>query len=76
MTRTEELAREGWERQATYDEPRLSELISMYEEIGFEVRLEPFDPGEEPRECTTCMQAAADNFKTIFTRRKEYSEAE
>ncbi len=69
MTRTEELAKEGWERQATYDEPRLSEIIAMYEEIGFEVRLEPFDPEEEPGECTICMKASAENFKTIFTRR-------
>ncbi len=71
MRRVEKLAKDGWERQATYDEPRLSELVSMYEEIGFEARLEPFDPDEEPGECTACMAAAADSFKTIYTRKKD-----
>ena len=44
MTREAELAREGWQKQTTYDEPRLSELVEMYEEIGYQVHLEPFDP--------------------------------
>jgi hypothetical protein len=43
-TRQEALALQGWERQATYDEPRLSEMAEVYEEIGLEVHLEPFHP--------------------------------
>ena len=27
MTREEELTRQGWKRQSTYDEPRLSEMV-------------------------------------------------
>jgi hypothetical protein len=34
MTRQEELTRYGWQKQATYDEPRLSEMQEMYEEKG------------------------------------------
>lgn len=30
---------ESWEMQATYDNPRLSEMVDMYEKIGFEVHL-------------------------------------
>ena len=33
------LVLEGWERQNTLDEPRLSEVAEMYREIGFEVRI-------------------------------------
>jgi len=40
----EDLKKQGWVKQTTYDEPRLSEIIEMYEEMDFEVRLEP-----EPR---------------------------
>ncbi len=62
------LVREGWERQNTLDEPRLSEVAEMYRETGFEVRIEPFDPGRESG-CTECMQASAEKYKTIYTRR-------
>jgi hypothetical protein len=68
MTREEELAREGWKKQTTYDDSRLSEMIEMYEEIGFEVHLEPFNPDEEPG-CTECMKASPDRYKTIYTRK-------
>ena len=69
MTREQELIRQGWQKQVTYDEPRLSELVDMYREIGFEVHLEPFDPLREPG-CTRCMQESAERFQTIYTRKK------
>ena len=70
MTREKELARKGWQRQTTYDEPRLSEIITMYEKIGKEVRLEPFNPSEEPG-CTDCMKTMTDRYKTVYTRSSE-----
>ena len=69
MTREEELKKEGWEKRFTIDEPRLSEMAEQYRELGFEVLLEPFDPSSE--ECTICITAAADRYKTIYTRRKD-----
>jgi hypothetical protein len=69
LKRQEELSRQGWQRQATYDEPRLSEMVDMYKEIGLEVRLEPFDPDEEPG-CTDCMASMPEKYKTIYTRKK------
>ena len=69
MTREEELVRDGWEKQTTYDEPRLSEMVAMYEEINFEVRLEPFNPDEEPG-CSECMKNSPEMHKTIYTRKK------
>lgn len=69
MTAEEKLIGQGWQRRTTYDDPRLSEMVTLYHKIGLEVHLEPFDPDTEP-ECTGCMQSAPDRFKTIYTRRK------
>jgi aspartate aminotransferase-like enzyme len=69
MTREEELRKEGWEKRFTMDEPRLSEMAQQYKELGFEVLLEPVDTSTE--ECTTCITAFSDRYKTIYTRRKK-----
>jgi hypothetical protein len=69
ITRQAELARLGWKRQATYDEPRLSEMADIYREIGLEVHLEPFHPDQEPG-CTDCMASMPERYKTIYTRKK------
>ena len=66
MTREEELRREGWEKRFTTDEPRLSEAMGQYKEIGFEVLVEPVDPASG--ECTGCLAGVSDRAKTIFTR--------
>jgi len=68
MTREEELKKEGWEKRFTTDEPRLSEMVEQYKEIGFEVLLEPMDTSSE--ECTICITAFSDRYKTIYTRPK------
>jgi len=69
MTREEELAKKGWKKQTTHDEPRLSDVVEMYEEMNFEVHLEPFNPDEESG-CIECMKAMPDKYKTIYTRKK------
>ena len=68
MTRQEELEGQGWERRTTYDEPRLSEIVEIYKEMGFEVHVEPFHPEEEPG-CITCMKDHPELYKTIYTRK-------
>ena len=70
MTSGEKLIRKSWEKQATYDDPRLSEMVEMYQEIGLAVHLEPFNAANEEG-CTGCMELLPDQFKTIYTRRKE-----
>ena len=67
MTREDILKSDGWTKQSTHDEPRLSEVINMYQEIGLEVFLEPFNPSEESG-CRACIRATAQNYKTVFTR--------
>ena len=69
ITRQAELGLQGWKRQATYDEPRLSEMVDMYREIGLRVHLEPFHPDEESG-CTACMASMPEQYKTIYTRKK------
>jgi hypothetical protein len=69
MKREEELKKEGWEKRFIMDEPRLSEAVAQYEEIGFEVLLEPVDTSSE--ECTSCMTTFSERYKTIYTRPKK-----
>jgi hypothetical protein len=44
-------------------------MKEMYEEIGFEVHMEPFNPDNEPG-CSACMEPDPDRYKTIYTRQK------
>jgi hypothetical protein len=70
MSRREDLERQGWTRQFTADEPRLSEAAEEYKKLGFEVLLEPVNPQEMEGECSSCLMAACDQYKIIYTRRK------
>jgi len=70
MSRQDELTLAGWTRQATYDEPRLTEMVETYAELGFEVRLEPFAPDGQT-ECATCMAQFPERYKTIYTRKQQ-----
>jgi len=69
LTREEELTSQGWEKQTTHDEPRLSDVVEMYKEMNFEVHLEPFIPDEESG-CIACVKAMPDKYKTIYTKKK------
>jgi len=73
MTKEEELKKEGWEKRFTIDEPRLSEMVEQYKELGFEILLEPVDISSE--ECTICLKSPAFNqrYRTIYTRKKSQS---
>jgi len=69
MTPQEKLISEGWQKKATYDDPRLSEMVAVYEEIGLDVHLEPLIAENEDG-CTACLQVFPEQFKTIYTRKK------
>jgi hypothetical protein len=69
MTPEDKLISAAWKKQATYDDPRLSEMVDMYKEIGLEVHLEPFNAVNE-QGCSACMELFPDQFKTIYTRKK------
>ena len=66
-----ELKKEGWELQFTTDQSRLSEMVELYESLGYEVRLEPAC-GELPLpECASCYEMFCEKYKTIFIRQKK-----
>lgn len=71
IERRAELEKEGWTRQFTVDEPRLSEAIEMYKLLGFEVHLEPMVPDQNSEECAACLEVMCDRYKTIYTRPAE-----
>jgi hypothetical protein len=71
-----ELEKEGWTRQFTVDEPRLSEAVEMYKLLGFEVHLEPMVPDGNSEECAACLEVMCDRYKTIYTRPVEGGESE
>jgi hypothetical protein len=75
MKREDELVAAGWERRFIACEPRLSEMVEMYQEIGFEVHLEPLPSKEEMDQssceeggCTACFDVDAERYRIIFTR--------
>ncbi|MFH1058410.1 MAG: hypothetical protein V1797_07000 [Pseudomonadota bacterium] len=71
--RERHLTAAGWVRQFTADEPRLSEAMAAYRELGFEVIAEPLDPAAcaQSTDCAACFQdpLTAARFRVIFTRR-------
>ena len=68
MKKPQDLAREGWVKRGTYDEPRLTELVDLYGKIGFTVHIEPFNPFEGPG-CTDCMKSAPEKYKVLYTQK-------
>lgn len=73
------LEKQGWVKQFVASEPRLSEVVELYKESGFEVHLEPLPKSHEcgtcaePQagdqgECRACFEGFEDHYKIIFTR--------
>ncbi len=59
---------EGWEFKYIGDEPRLSEQVDLFREIGFEVRIEPFN-ADECRGCTECFEDSPEQFMLLYVRK-------
>lgn len=71
MSRHDELEAEGWNRQFSAGEPRLSEAVAEYQELGFEVLLAPIDSLGMSGECSSCLVDTGDRIKIIYTRRRQ-----
>jgi hypothetical protein len=69
--RDEELKKKGWVRQFVTDEPRLSEAVELYKEIGYEVHLEEAAFEEANQLCKNCLQSDCAKYKTIYIRKKK-----
>ena len=67
---------EGWKRRTVLSEPRLSEVVEAYEQLGLEVRLEPVDP-EDPElaeeGCTLCFDdpEVLEESRVVYTRPRQ-----
>jgi len=78
MKRENELVQAGWERRFIACEPRLSEMVEMYKEIGLKVHLEPLPTTEEMEAestktcadsgCTVCFDVDRERYRIIFTK--------
>ena len=67
MNTEDRLRAEGWTKQNTMDEPRLTELVKMYKDMGLDVHLEDIHL-EEMDQCDECMRIGPERYKTIYTR--------
>ena len=73
VTAEQQLIAQGWSRQFNTDEPRLSEAVEMYEQMGLEVRLEPVVIDPDCEVCQMCFEQDCHRYQTIWTRPKEGS---
>lgn len=63
----EEAVAAGYTRNFVADEPRLSEAMETYRELGFEVITVPVSP--HSADCTECMRQFPDQFQVIYTKK-------
>lgn len=71
MSRELELLRQGWTRQTTIGEPRLSELVDTYRGLGYDV--EVIEHRAENGDCNSCFDAGKEIgivYGDIYLRRK------
>ncbi len=59
-----------WQEVAIDGETHLKRLVDMYEELGFEIRLEEAKP-EEVEQCTQCLQESGENIYRGHARRQQ-----
>jgi len=62
-----ELLARGWTRRFVGAPPRLKEVVEVYEELGFEVHLEPQTPEEIGERCEGCL-IALESLRVVYTR--------
>lgn len=66
--RDAELAKEGWVRKFAAEAAKVAEYARMYEELGYEVRLEPVDPNVDDGQCRACLKETCQRHLVIYTR--------
>jgi hypothetical protein len=62
-----------WQEVAIDGDTHLKRVVDMYEELGFEVRLEEVKP-EEVEQCTQCLQEKGEKIYQVYARRKPESQ--
>tara|TARA_B100000315_G_C14503119_1_gene553267 strand:+ start:560 stop:811 length:252 start_codon:yes stop_codon:yes gene_type:complete len=64
------LKHNGWVKKFDADEPRLSEMVELYESIGFEVKLEPVNTQTSKEQCNVCLTNTEKKIMTIYVKPK------
>lgn len=69
---TAKLKAEGWTRRSVASEPRLSEIVALYEELGLEVLLVPALDGAAEGDCVECFspEAGPSGAQIVYTRER------
>ena len=70
-SRVKKLQEEGWIKQTTIVEPRLSEIVQLYRSLGYEVSLETIKLDELDKECRRCYESEIGEVKTVYVRKKK-----
>ncbi len=60
---------EGWNEVGISGGSHLERMVEMYQELGFEVRLEQITP--EDRECAKCYEETGETPYRVYVRSKE-----
>ncbi len=63
------LVAEGWERRFIADDRMARDAVETYGQLGYEVRLEPFDLGALGEECAGCRDLLK-RFKMVYVRKQ------
>ncbi len=64
-----DLLAQGWQRCFVADEPRLSEAVATYRDLGYEVKLLPFIP--DASTCSECVTPEPGRLWVIHIRKPE-----
>ena len=59
-----------WQEVAIDGETHVRRITDMYEELGFEARLEEVKP-EQAEQCTKCYQERGERIYRVYTLRKK-----
>jgi hypothetical protein len=60
----------GWERRTTLSADRLYEHVLLYNELGYEVRVEEAGPADNPDGCTACARPESPE-RVLYIRRPQ-----
>ena len=59
-----------WEKRTIAEGPRLTELIQLYQELGFETVVRDYSCVKgSSEECNTCLLINIDKYKVIYTKK-------
>ena len=62
------MKQDDWEKRSILGEPRLSEAVLLYEEMGFEVIVKEVRP-EDIDSVSCCAECGTETMKIIYTRK-------